>query len=125
MKGKMMENEFMIMREIGKLFGTTSHAIGRKLKELRLRDDDGTPTWKAINGGYCKKYWTEDMAHYSWTWHAEKTVRLLQLHFDVDGLSELRSRQPLASGAKQPDLVGLRLAERAASCVPAKEGSSE
>jgi hypothetical protein len=96
MKGKMMENEFLIMREIGKLFGTTSHVIGRKLKELGLRDDNGKPSWTAFQGGYCQRRWTRNMARYNWAWHGEKTVCLLQKHFEVDGLSALPCRQQLS-----------------------------
>jgi hypothetical protein len=78
---QMSDSEFLTMKEIGKVFGVTSHVIGRKLKELGLRTADGKPTYKAFQGGYCKQRWTDDMAHYCWAWHAEKTIRLLKEHF--------------------------------------------
>jgi hypothetical protein len=69
---QMSASEFLTMREIGKVFGVTSHVIGGKLKELGLRTVDGKPTYKAFQGGYCEQRWTEDREHYCWAWHAEK-----------------------------------------------------
>jgi hypothetical protein len=74
----MSENDFWTMREIGYLFGETSHAIGRKLKELGLRTPDGKPSRLAFKAGLCKKRWTSDGLIYFWVWHGERTARLLE-----------------------------------------------
>jgi hypothetical protein len=52
------------MRDIGKVFGTTSHVIGRRLKELGLRMEDGKPSPEAFQRELCRQRWTRDMEHY-------------------------------------------------------------
>jgi hypothetical protein len=73
-----MTSEYWTMREIGKLLGTTSHVIGKKLKEIGLRTPDGRPSHRAFAGGYCDQRWTEEMTHYCWAWHKDKTLRALE-----------------------------------------------
>ena len=38
---------------LGRTFNMSAVAIGKKLKELELRQADGKPTDKAISEGYC------------------------------------------------------------------------
>ena len=38
---------------LGKQFGLSPIAMGKKLKDLGLRGEDGTPTTFAIGNGYC------------------------------------------------------------------------
>ena len=38
---------------LGKQFGLSAIAMGKKLKELGLRSDDGNPTTLALGNGYC------------------------------------------------------------------------
>ncbi len=38
---------------LGKQFGLSSVAMGKKLKELKLRGEDGNPTAQALCQGYC------------------------------------------------------------------------
>jgi hypothetical protein len=66
------------MKEIGRLFGVTSHVIGRKLKKLGLRTDEGKPSRKAHEEGYCDQKWTRDARNYLWAWHQGKTVEALE-----------------------------------------------
>jgi hypothetical protein len=73
-----MNNDFKTMKELGQCFGMTSHEIGRKLKALGLRTQDGRPTHEAFRGGYCEQRWTQDGRHYCWAWHGEKTARVLE-----------------------------------------------
>ena len=73
-----MNSDYMTMKEIGALIGETSHAVGRKLKELGVRTADGKPSRQAFEAGLCDKRWTADMQNYLWAWHAEKTVRMLR-----------------------------------------------
>jgi hypothetical protein len=71
-------SEYLTMKEIGCFFGVTSHAIGKKLKEIGLRTREGKPSGAAFAGGFCAQHWTRDMAHYSWAWHQGKTVGVLE-----------------------------------------------
>ncbi len=64
-----MNDYFVTMKEIGAEFGVTSHAIGKKLKELGLRTADGKPSSRAFDDGYCDQKWTQDEKHYLWAWH--------------------------------------------------------
>ena len=59
-----MPNEFEIMREIGKVFGVSSHTVGRKLKELGLRTTDGKPSSEAFARGLVERKFTDDRQHY-------------------------------------------------------------
>ncbi len=74
----MSNSDYMTMREIGALFDKTSHAVGKKLRELGLRSAEGKPTRQAFERGLCERRFTEDGQNYLWAWHAEETVKLLR-----------------------------------------------
>jgi len=75
----MSTNEFMSMKELGTLFGVTSHKIGRRLKELDLRNDKGRPTRKAFELGLMEQRYSQSRLDiYSWVWHGDKTAALLE-----------------------------------------------
>jgi len=69
------ENGYLLLREVGGLYGTSSHEVGAKLKELNLRDDDGRPTERAFAKhlvaprGYPK---------FTWAWHEQRTRAILE-----------------------------------------------
>lgn len=74
----MSECEFATMREIAKLLGSTSHKVGRALKRLGLRLEDGNPSPGAHQQGFVKKrpvFGKETID--VWLWHAAKTFPLL------------------------------------------------
>ena len=48
-----MSEEFLTMKELGHAFNMTSHQIGKKLKVLGFRTNDGRPSKLAFDGGYC------------------------------------------------------------------------
>jgi hypothetical protein len=66
------------MKEIGLLFGKTSHKVGKRLKEMGLRTADGKPSREAFEAGFVEQRWTSDNLNYCWAWHAEKAIKLLQ-----------------------------------------------
>jgi hypothetical protein len=66
------------MKEIGKLFGITSHAVGKRLKEIGLRTSGGKPSHTAFAGGYCATHWTSDGMNYCWAWEKTKTMVALE-----------------------------------------------
>jgi hypothetical protein len=73
-----MSYEFWTMKELGQVFGVSSHVIGRELKDLGLRTDDGRPSQLAFDGGYCGQRWTDDHVHYCWAWERQKTMQALE-----------------------------------------------
>ncbi len=85
-----MNNEFCTMKEIGQAFGVTSHAIGKRLKEIGLRTMDGKPSREAFDEGYCEPHWTHDGKHYCWAWDKSKTMALLE----ASGLSMIKRDEP-------------------------------
>ena len=63
----------MTQTQLGELFGVTSHQIGKWLKDLGLRDEDGKPTEDAHDGLYCKQA-PSGPTGYHWVWDSSKTV---------------------------------------------------
>lgn len=66
----------MTQTQIGKLFGVTSHQIGRLLQDVGLRNEDGRPTRQAHQEGYCEQAPSRGKGYY-WAWRSEKTVEAL------------------------------------------------
>jgi hypothetical protein len=73
---------------LGKAFNLSAVAIGRKLKELELRQADGTPTTKALSEGYCRATPLKDGTPF-FLWHKEKVKHLLQ----ASGLQSLSEQE--------------------------------
>ena len=74
----MSEKErYMTMTEIGKYHNQTSHVIGRWLTRIGLREN-GQPTKKALEGGFCKEIYDIDRNIWFYVWHAEKTLAALE-----------------------------------------------
>ncbi len=71
-----MNNEYSSQTELGKLFGVSSHTIGRWLWEAGLRDSDGKPT--AWGWEYVSQRPSTNPGTYFNVWHREKTVKLLE-----------------------------------------------
>jgi len=71
-------NEFATMKEIGQLFGVSSHVIGRRLKDLGFRTMGGKPSAKAFQAGMVLQKHTFDYANYLWAWSVPKTVGVLE-----------------------------------------------
>lgn len=69
--------EYISLRQLGQLFGDSSHTVGKWLKTLGLRDAEGLPTRKAHDGRYCKQTFAGEKCTL-WVWHSEKTVAALK-----------------------------------------------
>ena len=67
----------MTLTQLGQLFGVSSHNVGKWLKSLGLRDEEGLPTKKAHDGRYCKQTLAGDKGTL-WVWESEKTVAALK-----------------------------------------------
>jgi hypothetical protein len=62
---------------LGKQFGLSAITMGKKLKELRLRGEDGNPTEQALSGGYCKLTPLKDGTPF-FMWNRQKIEELMQ-----------------------------------------------
>jgi len=71
-------DEYATMKEIGTVFGVSSHTVGRKLLELGYRTEKKKPSGKAFQEGMVQQKHTFDYANYLWAWHREKTVAVLE-----------------------------------------------
>jgi len=72
-------NDYVNMKEIGKLYGRTSHQVGRELKELGYRSSDGKATMKAF--GEKMALLQRDGDHPEWVcvlWNKAKLCELLE-----------------------------------------------
>lgn len=75
---------------LGKSFNMSAVAIGKKLKELELRQANGAPTEKALTEGYCRSTPMKDGTPF-FLWHKKKVKTLLQGN-DLHSLSEQEIR---------------------------------
>lgn len=71
-------SEFWTMKQIGAVFGVSSHVVGRKLKELGCRTSEGKPSAEAFNKKLVQQKFTDDLADYLWAWDRDRTIRLLE-----------------------------------------------
>src|SRR5215469_2861499 len=76
-KSKKFRDIWVNQSRLGEEFNMSAIAIGKKLKELGLRQADGTPTLKAQEGGYCTATPLKDGTLF-FMWHREKVKALLQ-----------------------------------------------
>lgn len=75
------EEEFMIMKKIGVMSGTTSHRVGKVLKDWGYRSHNGAPTKMALSKGMVEEHHPiEDKPWISqYTWHVKKTCQVLKM----------------------------------------------
>ena len=66
---------FATMRDIGKQLGVSSHAIGRKLKEIGLRTAEGKPSTRALEGGFTKTVRFNETFPMN-VWNQDKTMHI-------------------------------------------------
>ena len=58
-------SEFLSQTDLGKLFGVSSHVIGKWLLDCGLRTENKKPSRKAFEGGYVEKAACKDAASLS------------------------------------------------------------
>ena len=74
-----MHEDFANMKTIGKLFGKTSHQVGRELRDAGYRDQDGKATKKALGEGFAMLQ--RNAEHREWiavVWNKAKVCQLLE-----------------------------------------------
>jgi hypothetical protein len=76
---EILKLEYVSLTELGTLFGTTSHIMGRALKRLGLWNPCDEPTIKAMVLGYVRpRGYSSECERTLNTWHRETTVAELQ-----------------------------------------------
>lgn len=109
-------NAFLSQTDLGKLFGATSHEVGKWLVACGLRTRDKKPSQQAFDEGFVKTAGTGRgvVGSYFYVWNEQKTVAALRSaghrlkpHFDptLDG----RLRGPFE--AKKSSANGYELAD--------------
>ena len=75
-----MSTEFWTMREIARLYeGCTSHKVGKELKELGYREENGRPTRKAFaENMVAQRHDANRSQFYIWAWNRAKVCELLE-----------------------------------------------
>jgi hypothetical protein len=73
-----MSNEYMSLTELGKLYGVSSHKIGKWLVDLGLRTQAKKPSPRAFRDGFVEQRPSTQPATYFWVWHAERTMKALE-----------------------------------------------
>lgn len=67
---------FINLTALGAIYGVNSHDVGRKLKALGLRTDDGRPSRRAIDDGFVQERILEYGGSH-WLWHEQKACEAL------------------------------------------------
>lgn len=79
----MNDKSFATMRELGRLYGKSSHQVGRLLLDLgyRRKEQGNTyPSERAFSEGLVAKQWDQERTGiFNWVWHVEKTSALLEM----------------------------------------------
>lgn len=70
-------NEYLSLTELGRVYGVSSHVVGRWLKGLGLRTADGRPSPEAFAQGYVSQRPSRQPGTYFWIWAADKTTGIL------------------------------------------------
>lgn len=69
-------NDFLSLTELGRIYGVSSHAVGKWLKGLGLRTESGQPTVQAFNEKYVAQRPSRQPGTYYHVWDAQKTTAL-------------------------------------------------
>ncbi len=69
--------EYLSLTELGRLYGVSSHQIGRWLKGLGLRTVSGQPSRQAFAEGFVSQRPSRQPGTYFYVWHCRKTTDLL------------------------------------------------
>ena len=74
----MSDKKYITITELGAIFGMTRVEMGRKLKQLRLRERNGDPSAVAFHLEMVAKTTGPQSWITLWLWHADWTVRYLE-----------------------------------------------
>jgi hypothetical protein len=112
-------SDYLSQTEIGKLFGATSHEVGKWLFDIGLRNEWKKPSKRAFDEGFVRTTGTGRglVGSYYYVWHKARTVAALQSaghrlrpHFDpqMDGRLQgpFEARKSSAHGFELTDANG-------------------
>lgn len=72
----MTMTNFITMTALGSVYGMNAQDVGRKLKGLGLRTDDGRPSQRALDEGFVQERLLEFGGSH-WLWHEQKASEVL------------------------------------------------
>jgi hypothetical protein len=72
-----MNDDFINLTAIGKLYGVSAADAGRWLKNLSLRHPDGRPTQQAVTDGFAQEQ--PSAFGSSWLWNKAKVCEVLDM----------------------------------------------
>lgn len=70
-------NDYLSITEICRIYGVSSHVVGRWFKGLGLRTESGQPSIQAFNERYVSQRTGRYPGTFFYVWHAEKTTAIL------------------------------------------------
>jgi len=74
----MSDKKYIAITELGAIFGMTRVEMGRKLKQLRLRERNGDPSAVAFHYEMVAKTTGPQPWITLWLWHADRTIMFLE-----------------------------------------------
>ena len=103
-------NTWVNQTNLGKHFGMSAVAVGKKLTELGLKGPDKQPTERALSEGFCRSTPLKDGTPF-FLWHKGKVAELLR----ASGLQQLSKAdaeayemaRSLIAAAKEADETGI------------------
>ena len=72
----MQQNEYLTQTQLGKIYGVTSHVIGKWLTGLGLREA-GKPSRTAFNEGFVRQAPSSQPETYFYVWNKAKACEVL------------------------------------------------
>lgn len=69
--------EFSSLKELGMVYGVSSHQVGKWLKNLGFRTEDGKPSENAFSEGMVRQCPSTQPGTFFYVWHRAKTTELL------------------------------------------------
>jgi hypothetical protein len=73
-----MNGTYLTLTELGKLYGVSSHKIGKWLVSVGLQTPAKKPSGRAFREGYVEQRGSTQPGTYIWIWHSEKTMKALE-----------------------------------------------
>jgi hypothetical protein len=80
--------EYLTQTQIGKMYGTTSIAVGQWLKQVGLRLPNGSPSPKAIDGGVGKNFCPDGSSRGFWVWKKDVIAKVFDAAGHIRPLAE-------------------------------------
>lgn len=70
-------NDYLSMKELGALYGVSSHVVGKVFKGANLRTQTGKPTQRAFQEGFVTPRWSMNGETYFYVWNKDKGMAVL------------------------------------------------